>query len=169
MVRAKAAPPIERVRELLDYDPQIGIFRWRNPQSNRVREGTIAGKVGNRGYWRIGIDGRRCLAHRLAWAWFHGYDPQEDVDHINGVRDDNRIANLRIATRSQNLWNSRRHFDNSSGFKGVSFDKNRRQWQAHICVAGKVIHLGRFSTPEEAHAAYLAAALKYFGDFARAA
>jgi hypothetical protein len=169
MACPKAAPTTERVRKLLDYDPQTGAFRWRNPQSNRVRKGAIAGKIGNRGYLRLGIDGGRYQAHRLAWLWHYGQWPHGDVDHINGQRDDNRIANLRIATRSQNLWNSRRQSRNTSGFKGVSFDKNRRQWQAHICVTGHVIHLGRFSSPEAAHDAYISAATRYFGEFARAA
>lgn len=169
MACPKAALTTQRVRELLDYDPQSGLFRWRNPQSNRVKKGSIAGKIGNRGYHRIGIDGRRYLAHRLAWLWLYGFDPQGDVDHINGVRNDNRIANLRIATRSQNLWNSRRPCNNTSGFKGVSFDKNRRRWQVHIRVAGRIIFLGCFSSPEEGHAAYASAAQKFFGEFARVA
>lgn len=169
MVRAKAAPPVGRVRQLLDYDPETGFFRWRTKPNKRTKAGAIAGSISVSGHRRITIERRRYPAHHLAWLLVHGEWPNHLLDHANGRPDDNRIANLRPATMAQNMQNSRRFSTNSSGFKGVCFCRQTRRWRAHIVVAGHYIHLGRFPSPEEAHAAYVAAAIKHFGEFARAA
>lgn len=152
-----------RLREALDYDLETGVFRWK-VSTPRAKTGTEAGVITNTGYRIISLDGVHHLAHRLAMLHVHGGWPQHQVDHINGVRADNRFANLREATPGQNTQNVGRRSTNTSGYKGVSPHKGR--WHARIVVNYQTIPLGYFSTPEEAHAAYCAAAKKYHGDFA---
>ena len=104
----------------------------------------------------ISIDGRKHLAHRLAWLYVNGYCPPGDIDHINGDRAANRISNLRLATRSENLQNqSKAQKHNKTGLLGVSH--RRGKFRAQIRVDGKKMHIGTFPTPEEAHTAYLEA------------
>jgi HNH endonuclease len=167
----KAKLTADRLRQLLSYDPETGIFRWRVQPNSRVPVGAVAGCVESSGYRRIRIDGRLYLAHRLAWLYVHGECPAGEIDHINGVKDDNRIVNLRPATDAQNRWNIDRHKNNKSGFKGVARDSRRlaRPWKAGITVNGRRIRLGQFRTAEEASAAYEAAAREHHGPFAREA
>lgn len=159
----------ERVRELLDYDPDTGVFVWARDYSSR-RKGAVAGHVSaTNGAVEIRIDRRPYLAHRLAWLLIYGVWPKLFIDHANGDPSDNRIANLRQATVSQNAANKRRPATNSSGYKGVCWNKSSKKWQAGIKVNGRSFHLGLFATPEDAHEAYLTAAVHHFGEFARAA
>ena len=145
----------QRLRELLDYDAETGRFVWRQA-NKRVKGGTVAGYVGNDGYVRIRASGTRFLAHRLAWFYVHGTWPSGEIDHINGDRSDNRIANLRDVSRLTNRQNMRRaQADNRSGLLGVSLTNNR--CKASIRSGGKNHHLGYFASPEAAHAAYVAA------------
>ncbi len=158
----------DRLRLLLSYEPSTGQFRW-NESRGRVASGDRAGSRGRIGYELIRIDGRAYLSHRLAWLYVHGQWPEcDELDHINGVRSDNRISNLRLATFSQNRANSRTHTDNASGFKGVSLDRRRGKWQAQICCDYKKKHLGYFSTREDAYLAYARAANESFGEYAKA-
>lgn len=131
--------------------------------------GSIAGCVAPSGYVLINIDGRLFRAHRLAWFYVYGEWPVADVDHINRGRADNRIVNLREASRSQNLANKRCDERNKSGSKGVSWDKERGLWAAFIKKDKKSRFLGRYKTKQEASAAYWQAATTLFGQFARAA
>jgi hypothetical protein len=158
----------ERLREILSYNPETGVFTWLVSTSNRVRVGSVAGTMQNRGYQQMTVDNRRYLAHRLVWLYVHGEWPPTDIDHINGVRNDNRLANLRLATNTQNQANSRKRADNTSGFKGVCWDARDHKWKAHLHVNGRQRHLGYFDCPAAAHRAYLAAAEKLHGEFARA-
>lgn len=145
----------ERLHELLDYDLLTGTFTWRVAHRGTAKAGAVAGSPGA-GYVCIRIDGRRYLAHRLAWLYVHGGWPDTQVDHINGDPTDNRLANLRMATPAQNQQNQRRaRADNKCGLLGVSLCRGR--WQAEIRLNGKGIYLGRFDTPKQAHDAYLAA------------
>ena len=160
----KPAPNKQRVSELLDYDPDTGEFRWRLPAWNRT-VGKLAGGVHIRGYRQIRIDGLVYMAHRLAWLMVHGTWPPQ-VDHINRNTSDNRIANLRAATQSQNRANSKVPVTSISGIKGVRRTRYST-WHARIRVNGKLRTLGSFKTVEEASAAYWAAAQKSFGEFAR--
>ena len=145
----------QRLRELLDYDAETGRFVWRQA-NKRVKAGAVAGYVGNDGYVRIRASGTRFLAHRLAWFYVHGTWPTGEIDHINGDRSDNRIANLRDVSRLTNRQNMRRaQADNRSGLLGVSLANNR--CKASIRSGGKNHHLGYFASPEAAHAAYVAA------------
>jgi hypothetical protein len=155
----------ERLREILHYDPATGVFTWLAPVGNRAC-GAPAGRLSH-GYIGIQIGGKRYLAHRLAWLYVTGEWPSDQVDHINLDRSDNRWCNLRPAGQSQNMGNTRVYCNNTSGFKGVSWEKGRRKWDARVLVKGKNIHLGYFDAPHLAYAAYCLAARKYFGDFAR--
>jgi hypothetical protein len=152
-----------RLLELLTYDPLTGLFRWRIRPSGRIGAGEIAGNINPEGYRSMSLDRRFYKAHRLAWFYVHGVWPPEQLDHINRQRDDNRIANLRLATNQQNNANSVRQRNNTSGFKGVYFHKQK--WRAMIGISGKRVHIGFFSTPEIAHAAYLEKSREVFGDF----
>ena len=154
-----------RVRDLLAYDPTTGIFTWRARRS-RQSSGAIAGYVNKYGYRRIGIDGRIYAAHRVAWLHIYGVWPQQ-LDHRNGIADDDRIANLRCATNSQNAANRKRRRDNNSGFKGVGWHKAKGCWYARIGFNGQRKTIGYFDDPHVAHMAYVKAATETFGEFAR--
>lgn len=117
-------------------------------------------------YLGAGLDFKRFYLHRLAWQYVTGHPPADQIDHINGDKHDNRFENLREATASTNGANM--HGRSSSGFKGVYLEKRSGRWFSAICVRNKRMHLGTFGSPEEAHAAYVAAAAKHFGEFARA-
>jgi hypothetical protein len=159
---------VERLRELLSYDPTTGEFLYRVRVARRTPAGSLAGSVNNEGYRHIRVDGRAYKAHRLAWLHVHGTWPGGMLDHIDGDRDNNRIANLREATRSQNLANSRPYRANSKYHKGI----NRRTsglWDARISHNGKCHFLGCFKTEGEAVAAYASAARNFYGEYARIA
>lgn len=157
----------ERLLALMTYDPATGYF-WPTAGRFGVRRGRKLGHVEANGYRRIMVDGVRVLAHRLAWFYVTGYWPASDLDHRNLQRDDNRWDNLREATRAQNCAN-RAAGRGRSGLKGAHWNAARNCWQSYIKVAGRSQFLGRFDTAEEAHAAYVAAAVMVHGDFARAA
>ena len=163
----RAYPPVERVRDLFTYEPDTGSLRWRTGSPKRTA-GAIAGtQNGAHGYRCVQVDGRSCQVHRLIWGIVYGEYPDTVIDHINGVRDDNRIKNLRLATESENHANSKLYSTNTSGFKGVRRTRFGR-WQARIWIDHTEIHLGNFDTPEQAAERYMAAARNAFGDFARA-
>ena len=164
-----ALPTYERVTALLHYEPETGVFRWRETVAGRnTVAGAVAGCIGKNGYRSIGIDGGKHRANRLAWLWMTGAWPERLVDHENGVKADDRWKNLRHATKAQNNANSRTKSNNRSGFKGVVFRCSMGKWTAQITVGRSHRHLGTFDTPEAAHAAYVAAAEKDHGAFARA-
>ena len=160
---------VETVRRLLDYDPATGIFTWKPRGEKRDWDTRWSGKqTGTKclGYLVISIYDRPYRAHRLAWLYVHGTWPNGGLDHINRDKADNRIANLRIATDSQNGANARRPRNNKSGFKGVYWFKPMRKWRAQIGINGKMQYLGDFDTPKAAHEAYMQAAAAMFGEFA---
>lgn len=156
----------ERLKEVIHYDPDAGTFSWKI-NTGFVKPGDIAGSKGRDGYLHIRVDRRSYCAHRLAWLYETGEWPRDQIDHLNGQRLDNRFSNLREATQTENTRNVRRHRDNASGFKGVSFYKPYRKWVANICFGGKRKNLGYFQTPEDAYAAYCNAAEEHHGQFAR--
>lgn len=161
----------ERLREVLNYFPEEGVFVWKVTRSFKAIAGSVAGsEYKATGYLRIQIDGTSYLAHRLAWLHEYGEWPALDIDHINGEKADNRIANLREATTSQNGQNQHKaQSGNKSGVLGVYQDKTSCRWRAIIASGGRIYKLGHFDTKDEAHAAYLAAKreLHEFGEIAK--
>ncbi len=162
---------LQSIRDYLGYDPETGVFRWiaRAPL-HRMIVGEVAGSVKpSTGYRRIKFGGKEYRAGRLAWFFVHGDMPPRNLvpDHINGVRDDNRIENLRLATDQQNQFNRGPRRNSSSKFKGVCYVAHANRWQAGIKLNGKSLHLGWFEKEESAAHAYDVAAKKHFGEFAR--
>jgi hypothetical protein len=156
----------DELRKFLDYDPQTGVFTWLVSNNNRVPFGSKAGSPDCKGYLKIKIRKGRYRAHRLAWLHFYGEWPGRYLDHVNGDKADNRIANLRSATNSQNMANTPARQNNTSGYKGENWSKELRKWRAQICVNGKNRHIGCFANIEDAAAAYARAAIEHFGEFA---
>ena len=150
----------------LSYNPKTGLLHWRirgfGRQFNRP-----AGNTDPLGYRGIGFKGRRYLAHRLAWLFMTGKWPRHFIDHRDGNPKNNRFSNLRQATHSQNQQNSTGKRGTIAGLKGVIWVPARCKWQAKIFHGGKQHYLGLCGTPEAAHKAYRAAAIKHFGKFAR--
>lgn len=159
---------LERLKEALHYDPLTGIFHHRESKTC-VKAGDVAGSQSDGNYQRIYIDGVPYKAHYLAWFYMKGVWPTRFLDHEDTDKRNNRIANLREATRAQNGANIGLKSHNTSGFKGVSLWKKTGRWKSQIQVEGKKLFLGYHDTPEQAHDAYLAAARQHFGEFARAA
>lgn len=141
-----------RLREVLSYDPETGVFT-RLITAGGMAAGKKTGTFEGGGYLQIQIDSTLYLAHRLAWLYVHGAWPKDQIDHINGIRSDNRIANLREATALQNHQNRPMNRNNTSGHPGVSWDKRRRKWRARIKINHKTAYLGEFENIEEAVAA----------------
>ena len=153
---------VEQVRNALNYSPETGEFHRRVGRY----AGQLAGAYNSDGYRRIQVDGRTYYAHRLAWLHVYGYLPHE-IDHINGDRSDNRICNLREASRVLNIANKK--VRTVYGHKGVARSKRKGEpaWAAYIRVDGKSKRLGTFNTIEEAATAYRKAAVALYGEFAR--
>lgn len=144
------------VRWALHYDAETGAFRWRSESRKRSDLKEIAGSTTSNGYIQIKVGNRKYFAHRLAWLYVYGEWPKNQVDHIDGCRTNNRIANLRDATNEVNCQNLRRaHSKSSNGYLGVTRVKDR--WASNISVNGKRIRIGVFDTPEQAHQAYITA------------
>jgi hypothetical protein len=156
---ADAILTVERLKELLDYDPETGTFTRRISVSQNTKAGDVAGSINGEGYAQISIDYRRYKMHRLAWLFMTGTHPVQEVDHINGNRADNRWSNLREVTREQNLQNQRKaESDSSTGFLGVKPCPGRPGFfLAQINFEHKRKHLGTFRSAEDAHQAYLTA------------
>lgn len=155
----------DELKARLHYDPETGVFTWKeNPQRRAQWNATFAGKpagsVIDTGYVRIRIDDKGHRAHRLAWLYVHGYLPEE-IDHIDGDKTNNAIANLRSVTHSENLRNTRKNTRNTTGIVGVTYRPSRNQWLAYITINRKRIHGGIFGTKEEAVKARKALERKY--------
>lgn len=177
-------PTPEQLRELLRYDPDTGKLFWKprsiayfNDKHCPARQistwnarflGKEAFTSKNQcGYRSTVFLGYSMLAHRVAWAIVKGDWPVGEIDHINGIRDDNRLVNLRDCKHSENMMNGIIRSNNKSGFKGVSWDEESAKWKAQIYAEKRKINLGRFTCAKEAHEAYCIAAFKYHGEFAR--
>lgn len=146
----------EILREKLNYDPETGVFTRRKHISSRYYAGSTVGTVNFWGYVILDIGGYKYMAHRVAWLYVHGEWPKHNIDHINGVRTDNRICNLRDVPQSVNLQN--RHVPaQNAPYLGVNFHKASGKWRATIGIDGTQKHLGCFATPEQARDVYLEA------------
>jgi hypothetical protein len=145
-------PPFtqENLKEMLEYDPHTGLFKWKVKKSHIVFPGRPAGCLNKFGYMRIGIGGKSYMAHKLAWFYYYGTWPITDTDHINRERADNRICNLREATRSQNTLNTKTHRNHTSGVRGVDWVKNCQKWMARIQVNGSRQTIGLFRNLDDA-------------------
>jgi len=152
----------ERLKSLLNYDQETGIFTCLVSRGRNAKVGSIAGTVDPKGYVRIKIDGQQYKAHRLAWLYVYGDLPPDQMDHINRIKTDNRIGNLRLATQAENQQNRSMRSDNTSGHIGVSWYKSAEKWQAQIRINHKQINIGYFANLQDAIAARKAAEIKYF-------
>lgn len=146
-----------RLKELLHYNPETGEFTRLVSTSNRIKVGDIAGGAHNSGYILISVDSKLYLAHRLAWLYINGNFPLKQIDHVNGVRNDNRLINIRECSQYENNQNMVSRKNATSKHIGVSWNKERNKWRAAIYVNGKQTHLGRFETEQEAINAYIKA------------
>lgn len=144
-----------RLKELLQYSHDTGIFTWINNMGKRIKAGAEAGCLTRHGYVQIRIDAKSYAAHRLVWLYMYGSFPSMSIDHIDGDKTNNARANLRLATQAENCQNLKKS-RGKSGFLGVTIDSQRNnRWKASIKLNGKQQHIGWYRTPEEAHQAYL--------------
>ena len=150
----------KELTDIIYYNPDTGIFTWKISPSASIKAGEIAGSIYD-GYVRIMIRGRNYRAHRLAYFYMTGEHPKEQVDHINGIRNDNRWSNIRECYQNENQQNRKKLTNNTSGYIGVSWNTKIQKWHARIGHCKKIIHLGFFDTAEEAYEAYLNAKSKY--------
>ncbi|PWT82877.1 MAG: Fis family transcriptional regulator [Acidobacteria bacterium] len=150
----------------LSYNPNSGEFFWLKTSSSRACAGSRAGTTTKKGYISIKIRGTFFLAHRLAWFFVHGEFPENQIDHKNTIKTDNRISNLRLSTNKQNHCNRGAQKNSTSGIKGVYWFKPQKSWKAQIVVSGKSIHLGYFKTKEQAAEARKAAEAIHHKEFA---
>ena len=158
----------DRLKELLDYSPSTGVFVWKTSGRGRSANG-VAGCDNGNGYIKISVDSVSHFAHRLAWLYMTGKLPEDGIDHINGIKGDNKFSNLRAATNHQNCFNKPKYKTNTSGYKGVTWRKDTKKWMAQIMVKGKHKSLGSYLCLKDAHNAYCKASEKYAGSFARGA
>lgn len=153
------------LKSVVSYDSETGVFRWISPRPG-AKVGTAIAHKSMKGYVFAVIDRRTYQCHRLAWLYVYGVWPPHHIDHINGVKNDNRICNLRLATPSQNQQNRPKPSSNTSGFKGVAWHNGAQKWQVYITVNKKRVHLGLFADKDMARLAYDDAAKRFFGEFA---
>lgn len=158
---------VEEIQNKFRYEPDTGHIYWIEPGKGKIKKKPAGTKLKS-GYIGIWAGTQRYQAHRLAWVLYYGCWPNDQIDHINGDKADNRIANLREATNSQNGKNYGFNKSNTSGVKGVSWCKNTGRWRAVIKVNHKSKFLGRYDTKEQAARARQIAEKKYFAEWRRA-
>lgn len=140
----------EELKQLICYDPDTGFFIWKKTNKR-------AGYTRSDGYVAISVKSKIYRAHRLVWLYVYGKFPDDVIDHINRIRNDNRLCNLRECTNQQNQWNRSIHTNNKSGYPGVHWHKKNKKFNARIRINNKRIHLGSFDCPKQAYEAYLKA------------
>ena len=140
-----------KLKDLISYNPDTGILTWIKPTNSRIKIGQEAGKVDNQDYRRVRIEGKDYRSHRLAWLYMTGSFPKGQLDHINGVRDDNRFVNLREVSHTDNHRNKKLYSNNeTSGYTGVSYCIHKASYRAQIKVLGRTVHLGYFDDMDKA-------------------
>ena len=156
------------LRNLVTYDADAGVLRW-TMKRGRTRPGDRVGGLDREGYRRVRIDNRQYLEHRLVWLWHHGEFPRI-LDHIDRNRDNNRLENLRLCNESQNAANAEKPSHNTSGYRGVYFERGRDKWIARIRIVvdgnRTRYRIGRYDTAEEAAIAYNVHMMRHFRDYA---
>ena len=155
------------INKYLRYYPDTGLFTWRISPNQGILPGSVAGSLTKDGYVEIRFKRKKYKAHRLAWFVTYKKWPVGHIDHINGVKKDNRLVNLRDSNYTENQANRGKQLNNTSGYKGVYKHSKSNKWEAKIGVSGRSKYLGLFDTPEEAHEAYKKAAKNFFGEFAK--
>lgn len=140
----------EYIKEILDYNPETGIFTWKIKPRRNIHLGSPAGSINKYGYRVVRIDSRGYPAHRLAWVYVYGEWPKGKIDHINGIRTDNKIANLRVVTPRENAQNRREHREGQ--LQGVHLCGNT--FTSRIYISGRRYSLGSYLTEKEAHLVY---------------
>lgn len=140
--------------ESLHYNPDNGLFTWIKRVSNRVKIGDVAGSLSEAGYIEIRFEGKLFKAHRLAWFYVHNKWPDEVIDHINNIKTDNRLCNLRDVAVTVNSSNSSKRSSSCSGYTGVTWCKNSRKWRVKIQANGRHFHIGRYEQICDAVQAY---------------
>jgi hypothetical protein len=148
MIKMKNKLTQKRLKEVLKYYPSLGIFRWRTREGRK--KNIIAGYKNSRGYIVIGIDGKTYYAHQLAFLYIHGYLPENGIDHIDGNPSNNKIKNLREVSHQCNMRNTGNRINNTSGVKGVYWNKRDNKWRAQICINGEVKYLGIYKNFDNA-------------------
>ena len=138
------------LKQLLIYDPVTGVFTNKTTRNSRSVAGDESGTLLNIGYRQVTLNNKRYFLHRLAWLYVHGQFPDQELDHVNGNRADNRIDNLRLVSKKQNMENQCLRADNRSGYRGVSWSNGKKKWIAQVCHNNKRQTVGRFDTVEEA-------------------
>jgi hypothetical protein len=149
-----------QLHHLFDYNPETGIFTRKVKTSNSVKVGDIAGSDNGNKYIKFCVNSKLEFAHRMAWLYVYGLIPKGNIDHINGNPSDNRISNLRLVNQSQNMQNTNKWKTNTSGYKGVTWAKDKNKWVAQIWKNHKRHYLGSFDESETAYKAYCEAAIK---------
>jgi len=160
---------LDLLRAWVDYDPETGILVRKKTLGKRGRAGEILGYRKTEGYVACPLLKKTYYAHHLAWAIYYGEIPELEIDHINGVKWDNRIANLRQVTATQNAYNAATRSDNASGARGVFKLKNQEKWISYITYQGKRMNLGTFNSFEDAVSVRKQAEAFYHGEFSPAA
>jgi hypothetical protein len=140
----------DRLKELLSYDSDTGLFTWNYDRGGTAFAGSIAGTLNTKGYVRIKVDNRLFSGHRLAFLYTNGEFPKEQVDHINNIRHDNRWNNLRLVSPEENQHNRKKSKNNKTGIDGVYWEKARNKYKVQIYVNNTCINIGRYATLEEA-------------------
>lgn len=143
------------LQDVLNYCPDTGIFTWTRTVNARATKNSVAGTYDSRGYLKIGWKGKAYLAHRVAFYLMRGEFPEEQIDHINGDRSDNRWINLRRCVDGSNNQNNKRLKNNTSGCTGVSWVKGRNKWRAQLYINGKTRFLGHFDDRKVAEDVYV--------------
>lgn len=156
----------ERLRELLDYNPETGFFTWRVNRSTNIKAGAIAGSTRSDGYVTVAINNVRYLTHRLAWMYTHGSWPEHLIDHVNENPSDNRLCNLRPANKSENGCNKGPRVDSKSGVKNVMWQKRQGGWYIQLKIHGEKYFYGYFKDLELAALVAEEAREKIHGVFA---
>jgi hypothetical protein len=158
-------PSVEEVKQLFDYHPD-GFLIWKIKSSFKTYPGYVAGSPNASGYSQVSYKSKKYKTHRLIWIW-HGYKLDDEIDHIDGNKLNNKIENLRAVKKNQNQWNSKIRIDNKSGVKGVLWHKRDCKWSVSLRVNKKARHFGYYKDLEFAQLVAEEARSLYHGEYAR--